>query len=191
MGHKKIIHDVRNDHILPVSGQVPSKSSKYPPSWHPLPSWHISNWDINTKFSGYLPWGKKHHSWHQEWPCPPCLWSGTSQRPPSTPLLDTLLIGIFRVSSMGWKASFMTSGMTMSSMSPVRNPQRPPSTPFLTSLLDKLLNEISTQNFQGIFLGVKNIIHDIRNDQVLHVSSQEPSMSSKYPPSWPPFLTHL
>ena len=23
------------------------------------PSWHTSNWDINTKFSGYLPWGKK------------------------------------------------------------------------------------------------------------------------------------
>ena len=25
----------------------------------PPPSWHTSNWDINTKFSGYLPWGKK------------------------------------------------------------------------------------------------------------------------------------
>ena len=41
------------------------------------PSWHTYNWDINTNFSGYLPYGKKHHSWHQEWPCPPCLRSGT------------------------------------------------------------------------------------------------------------------
>ena len=30
------------------------------------------------------------------------------------------------------------------------------------------------------------IIHDIKDDHVLHVSSQEPSMSSKYPPSWSP-----
>ena len=53
--------------------------------------------------------------------------------------------------------------------------------PFLTPLLDTLLIEISTQNFQGIFLGV--------NNYVLHVSGQEPSTSSKYPPSRPPFLT--
>ena len=51
------------------------------------PSWHTSDWDINTKFSGYLCWGEK--------------------------------------------TSFMTSGTTTSSKSPVRNPQRPPSTPLL------------------------------------------------------------
>ena len=77
------------------------------------------------------------------------------------------------------------SEMTMSSMSPVRNPQRPPSTPLLDPpLLDTLLIKISTLIFQDIFLGVKNIIHDVRNDHVLHVSAQKPSMSSKYPPSW-------
>ena len=60
----------------------------------------------------------------------------------------------------------MMSGMTMSSMSQIRNPQRPPS----SSLLDTLLIKISTENFQGIFLRVKNIIHNIKNDHVLHVS---------------------
>ena len=45
----------------------------------------------------------------------------------------------------------MTSGMTLSSMSPVRNPQHPPSTPLLDlPLLGTLLIEISTQNFQGM-----------------------------------------
>ena len=54
-------------------------------------------------------------------------------------------------------------------------------------LPDTLPIKIESQNFQGIFLWVKkNIIHDIRNDHVLQVSSQEPSMSSKSPPSWPP-----
>ena len=71
------------------------------------PSWHTSNCDINTKFSGYLPWGKR--------------------------------------------TSEMTSGMTLSSMSQVRNPQHPPSTPLLDlPLLGTLLIEISTQNFQGM-----------------------------------------
>merc|ERR1711888_11657 len=85
LGVKNIIHGVRNNHVLHVSGQEPSMSSKYPPSGPPLP--------------------------------------------------DTLLI------------------------------------------------EISTQNFQGIFLGVKNIIHDVRNIHVFQVLGQEPSTSSKYPPS--------
>merc|ERR1711942_662697 len=55
--------------------------------------------------------------------------------------------------------------------------------PFMTPLPDTLPIEISTRNFQPIFLGVKNIIHDVRNNHVLHVSGQEPPMSSKYPPS--------
>ena len=119
--------------------------------------------------------------------------------------------------------------MTLSSVSPVRNPQRPPSTPlldpppFLTHfqyryqhmihdirddlvlhvfgqvpptsskyppswppLPDTLPIELSTRNFQGIFLGVKNILHDVMNDPVLHVFNQEHSTFSKYWPSWPP-----
>ena len=51
----------------------------------------------------------------------------------------------------GLPGSFMSSGMTLSTMSLVRNPQRPPS----TTLLDPLPIEIWTRNFQGIFLGVK------------------------------------
>ena len=45
----------------------------------------------------------------------------------------------------------MLSRMTLSSMSPVRNPQCPPN----TRLLDRLPIKISTRNFQDIFLGVK------------------------------------
>ena len=45
----------------------------------------------------------------------------------------------------------MTSQMTLSSMSPIRNPQRPPSPP----LPDTFRIDISTQNFQGIFLMLK------------------------------------
>ena len=187
-----IIHDVRNDPVINVSSQEPSMSSKYPPSWPPIPdtlpieistpnfqgmllmvkehhswhqkwpsdpclrsgtfnvskvppfltppSWHTSNWDINTKFSGYLPWGKKHHSWCQEWLCPPCLWSGTLNvlqvppflTPPSWHTSDWDINTKFSgYVPWGEKTSFMTSWMTLSSMSPIRNPQRPLSTPLL------------------------------------------------------------
>ena len=124
---------------MTLSSMSPIRNPQRPlstPLLDPPHSWHTYNWDINTKFSGYLPWDKK--------------------------------------------TSFMTTGMTMSSMGLVRNPQRPPSTP----LLDTLLIDISTQNFQGIFFGVKNLIHDVRNDHFLHVSGQDPSKSSKCPPSW-------
>ena len=89
---------------------------------------------------------KEHHSWSQEWPCHPCLRSGT---------LNVLQVP-----------------------------------PFLTPLPDTLLIEISTRIFQGIFLWSNNVVNDIKEDPVLQVSNQQPSMSSKYPPSWP-FLTHI
>ena len=118
------------------------------------------------------------------------------QRPPSTPLLDPPFLThfwlryqyeIFRVSFLGEKRSFMTSWMTLSSMSLIRNPQRPLSTPlFDPPIPDTHIIKKSTRRFQGIFLGVKNIIQNIRNDPVLHVSDQELSPSSKYLPSWHP-----
>ena len=73
-----------------LSSKSPVRNSQYPPSTpllDPPPSWPSSNWDINTKFSGYLPCCEK--------------------------------------------TSFMISGMTLSSIFPVRIPQRPPSTPLL------------------------------------------------------------
>ena len=85
-------------------------SSKYPPSWHPLPDTppiEISAWN----FQGMFLRLKEHHSWHQEWPSHPCLWSET--------------LNVIQVH------------------------------PFLTPLPDTLLIVISTQNFQGIFLGIK------------------------------------
>ena len=76
----------------------------------------------------------------------------------------------------------MSSEMTLSPKSLVRNPQHPLSPllldpPFLTHI------DINMKFSEYLPLGKKNIIHDVRNDQVLHVSGQEPSMSSKYPPS--------
>ena len=93
-----MIHNVRNDTILHVSGQEPPMSSKYPPSWPFLPDTlpiEISTWNFQGMFLSI----KEHHSWHQEWPFHPCLWSGTFivlQVPPflTPPLRETLPIEI-------------------------------------------------------------------------------------------------
>ena len=131
------------------------------------PSWHTSDWDINTKFSGYVPWGEKTSfmtSWMTLSSMSPIR---NPQRPLSTPLLDpphswhtynwdinTKFSGYVPGDK---KTSFLTTEMTMSSMGLVRNPQHPPSTPLLDPPLpDPLLIEISTQIFQGIFLRGKN-----------------------------------
>ena len=47
----------------------------------------------------------------------------------------------------GLPRTFITSWMTLSSKSLIRNPQHPPSTPFFTPIPDTLLITISTQNF--------------------------------------------
>ena len=100
---------------MTLSSKYSVRNPQHPPStphsWPPH-SWHASNLDINTKFSGYLPCGKKHHSWYLEWPCHLSLLSGS--------------LNILQVP------------------------------PFWPSLPDTLLIMISTQNFQGIFLRVKN-----------------------------------
>ena len=125
----------------------------------------------------------KLHPYGCGWPYPSCLWSGT---------LTVLQISKTLTPLPSSKTNIMNDIMfTLSSKSPVRNPQRPPSSPFLTPLPDTLLSEISTQNFQGIFPRVKNIIHDIKDPPVLKVSCQEPSTSSKFPLLDPPFLTHF
>ena len=128
---------------MTLSSMSPVRNPQRPPSTpllDPPPSWHTSNWDINMKFSGYLPWGKKHHSWCQEWPSPKCLRSGTLNvlqvpsflTPPSWHTsnkdINTKFSGYL---PRGKKTSFMMSGMTKSAMSLVRNPQHPPCTPLL------------------------------------------------------------
>ena len=83
---------------------------------------------------------KEHHSWRQEWPCHQCLQSGTLnvlQVPPflTPPSWHTSNWDIHTKFSGylpgGKKTSFMTSGMILSSMSPVRNPKCPRSIPLL------------------------------------------------------------
>ena len=99
-----------DDPVLQVSNQEPSMSSKYPNSWPPILDTLIIK--ISTRnFQGIFLRVKQHHPWHQGWPCPWSLRSGT--------------LNVFQVPS------------------------------FLTPIPDTFLIKISTQNFQGIFLGVK------------------------------------
>ena len=85
------------------------------------------------------------------------------QHPPSTPMKDPsswqtskkdINTNILGYLPCGQTRSSMTSRMTLSSMSPVRNPQCPPSTT-MKALLETFLLKISTQNFQGTYLWVK------------------------------------
>ena len=76
----------------------------------------------------------------------------------------------------------MMSGMTKSSMSPVRNPQCPPS----TSLFDPHFLHTS----EDIFHKIKIIIFYIKDNPVLHVSEQKPPCSPSMV-SWPPFSYRL
>ena len=115
-------------------------------------------------FQGRFLRAKEHHSWRQEWPCHPCLQSGTLnvlQVPPFlTPHSDTLLI---EISTQNFQGIFLGVEEHHSWLQewPCHPSHRSGTlnilqvTPFLTPLLDTLLIEISTQNFQGIFLGVK------------------------------------
>merc|ERR1711888_527700 len=85
------------------------------------------------------------------------------------------------------------SGMTMFSMGLIRNPQCPLSTPLLDPpILDTLIIVISTQNFQGIFLGVKKTSFMTSG---MTLSSMYPVRNPQHPPSTPlldpPFLPHF
>ena len=47
-----------------------------PPSWPPIPVILLRK-ILAWNFQGILLRDKQDHPWHQEWPCPPSLWSGT------------------------------------------------------------------------------------------------------------------
>ena len=83
----------------------------------------------------------------------------------------------------------MTSGMTLSSISPVRNPQCPPSIPLLDPppLPDTLPIDISTRNFQLI----QNNSHMVPNDsQMVLNDSQLFKYDSKMVPNGQKWLLH-
>ena len=70
------ILDVKDDHVLQVFCQEPSTSSKYPHEGPPILDTLLIK--ISTRnFQGIFLRVKKHHPWHQGWPCPPSLQSGT------------------------------------------------------------------------------------------------------------------
>ena len=56
---------------------------------------------------------------------------------------------------------------------------------------DRVIQDIMDDIFRVASLGYKNIIDNVKDDPVLQVSHQEPPMSSKYPPSWPPLPDSL
>ena len=109
---------------------------------HPYIS--AKNKDIDTKLSGYDPWGLPSTSTTSRMTLSSKSPVRNNQGPPSTPMkdppiLDPILImiskqnfqGIFLWVIQGQTRSSMTSRMTLSSKSPVRNPQRPPSSPMM------------------------------------------------------------
>ena len=138
-------------------------SSKYPPSWPPIPDTlliKISTWNVQGIFLRV----KQDHIWHQRSPCPQHLWSGiliVLQIPPFfTPLPDTLIINISTHNFQGiflrvkqdhmWHQRWpcppsLWSGTHMSFMYP----------PSWAPIPDTLLIKISTQKNDGIFLRVK------------------------------------
>ena len=140
-------------------------------------------------------WIAQGHPWCQGWRCPPSLSPGTLNvlqvppflTPPSWPSSSWHINAKFS-GYLSWGKNIIHDTrndqfLHFSSQEPSLSSEYPTSWPPLPYTLPI---KISTQNFQGIFLRVKNILYDVRNDQVLHVSGNEPSMSSKYPPYWPP-----
>ena len=152
---------------MTLTSMSPVRNPQHPPST-PLLDPPL---DMNAKFSGYLPRGEETSFMMSGMTMSSVSLVRNPQHPPSTPLLDPPFLTYFQWQHFwrhlnweelkfsgylpwGKKTWFMTSGMTLPSMSPVRNPQRPPSTPLLDPTIPDILPiEISTRNFQGIFLG--------------------------------------
>ena len=83
---KNILQNIRSDPVIHVSGKVSSTFSKYPPSWPSHPD--TLPFEISShNFQGMFLRVKEHHSWSQEWPCHPCLWSGALNFLQLTPFL--------------------------------------------------------------------------------------------------------
>ena len=86
----------------------------------------------------------------------------------------------------------MTSRMTLSTKSLVRNLQCPQSTPILDlPFLTHFYERYQHETFKISYFQSNKIIYDIKDDPVHQVSGQEPSMSSESPSSWPHILDTL
>ena len=110
------------------------------PPWRTPHSWHKSNKDVNMKVLGYLPLGQTRSSMASRMRLSSKSPFRNPQRPPSTPMKDLhswhtsnkdIDTKLSEYLPEGQTRSFMTSRMTLSSKSPVRNPQCPPSPPLL------------------------------------------------------------
>ena len=118
------------------------------------------------------------------------------QHPPSTPLLDPSFLMVTHPYISAEKkdndtklsaydpfnipSTSITSMMTLSKKYPVRNHQHPPSIPILdNSFLTPFYFTYQRKTFSVCFFRSYKFIHDIKDDPVLQVSSQESSVSSK------------
>ena len=73
---KIMTRNFQDDPVLQVSGQEPSTSSEYSHEGPPILDTlliKISTWNLQ----GIFLWAKQSHPWHQGWPCPPSILSGT------------------------------------------------------------------------------------------------------------------
>ena len=167
-------------------------SSRYPSSWLPFHDTLLIK--ISTQnFQGIFLRVNKHHSWRQEWSCSPCLRSGTLnvlKVPPflTPPLPETLQMKISTQNFQGiflgpeydypWHQGWLCPSSLQSGTLNILQVE------YKGPLLDTIPIKISTQNFQGIFLGIKKTWFIMSG---LTLSSKSLLRNHQHPPS-PPLL---
>lgn len=133
-----------------------------PPSWPPILHTLLIQISVQ-KFQGIYLRVKQDHPWHQGWPCPPSILSGTLnviQVPnKGLPILDTLLLKI-KIQNFQGTFLWVKQGQTCiqrwpwpsSVLSGTDDVLQVPL--FLTPIIDTFPMKISIWNLQGIFLWV-------------------------------------
>ena len=153
--------------------------------WREIKNTKMLTWNFQGIFLGV----KQDHFWHQGWPCPPSLWSGTLnflQVPPfltphswhtSNKDINMKMSGYL---PWGQTRSSMTSRVTLSFKSPVRNFQCPPSTPILEPpFLTHSNTDINTKHSEYVLWGQTRSSMTSR----MTLFSMSPVRNPQHPPS--------
>jgi len=122
-----------------LSSMSPVRNRQHPPKTPCLypHCWNTSNKDIYRKLSGNLPLD---NVWHEGWPSPLSLWLGILNILQITPFLTSYSWPTFnkdiKTKFSGYLPQdqtklYMTSSMTLSSTSLIKNPQCPLRTPIV------------------------------------------------------------
>ncbi len=114
---------------------------------------------------------------------PPSLQSGTLNVIPNLGFLSQIMSNLDQTFRIGLLATiniihYVQLNMTLYFQSSVRNPQRPPS-PIICFISQIMSNLHQTSRISAY--SSTNMIHDVKDDPILHVFSQKPSTSSKAP----------